>query len=124
MRRPFEGGDAAPALLDELGCHGPTHPYELAAAPFPAELREESAADFEEAARLLALLVRKPQHDGGDVLGRESVYDLLWHHRLGEARTGDRRDGVHVHALLLAFDRESVGEPDEAKLRHGVVGLA
>src|SRR5581483_9813306 len=62
-------GDLAPGLLELLGLHGLPELEDLSFGALPAELREETAADLEEAAVLFAALVGEPRDERRDVLG-------------------------------------------------------
>ena len=61
----------------------------------------------------------------GALLAAVFYYCLLYtsgHDRFGQARTGERRDGVDADVLFAALDRERAGKADEAELGGAIVG--
>ena len=119
-----EVDDSGPLALDVVGADVAAEADAQALGPLPAQLGEEAAADLEEAAALLTLLVGEPGDERADVLGAERVDQVLGEDGLGHPRAGDRGDGVDVDAALATLDREGVGQAVEAELGHRVVGLA
>jgi hypothetical protein len=116
--------DVLPRGVDALGRDRPAEAEGLAARALPAQLAHEAAADLEQAAGLLRRLVAQPRDQRRHELGLERVDQVLRQHGLGHARAGDRRDRVDQDVLLLALEREGLGEAVDAELGHRVVGLA
>ena len=127
VRRLVEVGDVAPGGLDLLrrdrrGRAGRVLP----SVRSQRSLREEAAADLEEAAGLLAALVAQPRDQRRDVLGLERVDDAPSGSTVSVSREPAIGAMVLTRMFLLHGPRcaSVCAEADQPELGHRVVGLA
>jgi hypothetical protein len=106
--------NAVPDLDDILGGQRLVDGEAVAAGPLPAGGANPAAADLVKAAgRVGHLVAAQGQHDRGDVLGLESLDELLGKDGAGHGGTGIGSDGVDVDVVLGTLEGQGTAEAED-----------